>query len=272
VYFGAYDGVVYSLDAKTGAPVWKYDDADWVGSSPALAPDIGLLFIGLEFGLFRKRGGIVALRIETGEEVWRARTPELTHGSPLYIAKENLVVIGSNDGIIYAYDAKNGTEHWKFGGGEVKSSFAYDAKRRLILFGSLNGHFYALNAQSGTPVFARETGAGIYSTPCLDDDVVYAASLDKKLYAIDLDTWKDKWVFETNGRIFASPIVIEESVWIGSNDGRLYEISRESGKAKGYFQTTERIVNRIAYNPATKLFFVPTHANEIYCLRRTSLI
>ena len=61
VYFGSYDGNVYALDKSSGRLSWKFGDADFVGSSPALAPDLGLLFIGLEFGLFRKQGGIAAI-------------------------------------------------------------------------------------------------------------------------------------------------------------------------------------------------------------------
>lgn len=269
VYFGAYDGNVYALDAETGNVRWTYTDADWVGSSPSLAPELGLLFIGLEFGLLRKRGGIVALSMETGKKVWENRTGALTHGSPLYLPEEGLVVVGSNDGIVYAYAAKTGVLRWQYQtGSDIKTSFAYDAKRRIVLFGSMDTKCYALSARDGSPLFARQTGGGVYSTPLVAGDTVYVASLDKRLYAIDLDTWQDRWIFETSGRIFSSPILIEHSIWIGSNDGRLYELDQQKGILLNFFQATERIVNKIAYSPKTKKFFVPTVANEIYCLKR----
>ena len=269
VYFGAYDGTVYALNAETGKVRWTYADADWVGSSPAIAPELGLLFIGLEFGLWRKQGGMVALSLATGERKWEARTGSLTHGSPLYIPEEKIVVIGSNDGVVYAYNAATGALQWHYQtGADVKASLAYDPKRRFVLFGSMDAKCYALSARDGSPVFARQMGAGIYSTPLIVGDTVYVASLDKRLYAIDLDTWHDRWAFETSGRIFSSPVLIEDSLWIGSNDGRLYEIDPHRGTLRHFFQTTERIVNRCAYNPHTKRFFVPTCANEIYCLKR----
>lgn len=271
VYFGAYDGNVYALDAETGKVCWTYADADWVGSSPSLAPELGLLFIGLEFGLFQKRGGVVALSMETGKRVWSDRTGALTHGSPLYIPEEELVVIGSNDGIAYAYAAKTGEPRWQYQtGSDIKMSFAYDAKRRLVLLGSMDTKCYALSAKDGSPVFARQTGGGIYSTPLVVGDTAYVASLDKRLYAIDLNTWEDRWIFETNGRIFSSPAFIEDSIWVGSNDGRLYELDPQKGTLLNFFQITERIVNKIAYNPRTKRFFVPTVANELYCIKRNN--
>lgn len=269
VYFGAYDGNVYALDAEQGTVRWTYADADWVGSSPALAPELDLLFIGLEFGLFRKRGGIVALSLKSGKRVWENRTGSLTHGSPLYIPEEKLVVVGSNDGIVYAYDALSGAFRWHYQtGNDVKTSFAYDAKRRRILFGSMDAKCYALSARDGSPTFARQTNGSIYATPLVAGDTVYITSLDKNLYALDLDTGNDRWVFETRGRIFSSPILAEGSLWIGSNDGRLYEIDPTRGTLLNFFQTTDRIVNKIAYNSHTKRFFVPTCANEIYALER----
>lgn len=270
VYFGAYDGVVYALDVKTGVERWRYSDADWVGSSPAVASDLGLAFIGLEFGLFRKRGGIVALDLKTGAPAWSDRTPALTHGSPLYIPEEKMVVIGSNDGVVYAYDAKTGERRWQHQtNGDIKMRPAYDAKRRQVVACSMDGRVYMLAARDGTPIAAHETGAGIYSAPLVVGDTAYVASLDKHLYAIDLATGKERWSFATGGRIFSSPVLADGSIWIGSNDGRLYEIDPTNGTLRRFFQATERIVSAIAYNPATRDLFVPTVANEMYCLRKT---
>lgn len=269
VYFGAYDGNVYALEAKTGAKRWTYDDADYIGSSPSLAPKLNLLFIGLEFGLWRKRGGIAAVAMDTGRQVWKNTLPELTHGTPLYIEAEELVVIGSNDATVYAYAAKTGEVLWRFqADGSAKSSFAYDPKRRLVLFGGLGTTFYALRAHTGEPVFAKELDGGLYSTPLVDGDTVYFASLDKNIYALDLQNGNERWKFRTAGRIFASPIIADGSLWCGSNDGRLYEIDPRTGAKRSAFQATERIVNKIAYNRNTKRFFVPTQTNEIYCLER----
>ena len=68
VFFGSYDGNVYALDTKTGKRRWIFMEADWVGSSPCIAEDLGLLFIGLEFGLFSKQGGIAGVRCNYGRK------------------------------------------------------------------------------------------------------------------------------------------------------------------------------------------------------------
>ncbi len=269
VYFGAYDGNVYALETRTGNKKWTYAEAEWVGSSPALAPKLDLMYIGLEFGLFRKRGGIVALRLSTGERVWGHKMPEYTHGSPFYIEQKNMTVIGSNDGILYAYDAKTGEERWKFQtGGAIKASATYDARRSLIIFGSWDGSIYALEADSGALRFSFKTEMPVFSTPLVVGNLVYAASLDKNLYALSLDRGEVVWTFLTHGRIFSSPVLALDSLWIGSNDGRLYELAPENGEPRSFFQATERIVNAIAYDEKARTLFVPTVANELYCLRK----
>src|SRR5262249_7915695 len=155
------------------------------------APDLGAVFIGLEYGLWRKQGGVAALDATSGKELWHQGHAGTTHGSPLYIEKESLVVIGSNDGFLYAYDAKSGVPRWKFlSNGEIKTRPAYDAKNRAVIFGAQSGTLYALSAADGTPIHARDIGVAMYSIPLVEGGIVYAATVDKHFLAIESKTWK----------------------------------------------------------------------------------
>jgi outer membrane protein assembly factor BamB len=53
VYFGAYDGNFYCIDQENGRIVWKYSEADWIGSTPTLSIKNSLIYVGLEFGLWK---------------------------------------------------------------------------------------------------------------------------------------------------------------------------------------------------------------------------
>lgn len=269
IYFGAYDGNFYALDKETGKKKWMFMEADWIGSSPCVAKELDLVFVGLEFGFWKKHGGIVALNTETGKKQWLYYFTGLTHGSPAYYQPKKIVVIGSNDGGVYAFKAQDGELLWQFQtGAEVKASFVFDEKHEYVCFGSHDGKFYILNIDNGLPVHVFDTEIAIYSTPLIYKNKVFFASLNKIFYCLDLDTFEVLWQLQTNGRIFASPIIIEGRLYVGSNDARLYEVDPDTGKKTGIFQATERIVNKITYNPITKRFFVPTFANELYCLIR----
>lgn len=269
VYFGSYDGNVYSLDAKTGSIVWTYHRAEWVGSSPCVSREHNLVYIGLEFADRNMCGALVALKADSGEEVWFSPFREFVHASPHYIASLGLVVCGDNSGEVRAFDAATGTEKWKLQtGGPVKASFAHDPKRGLILFGSFDEHLYAVNAWSGHIVSSFKTAEPIFSTPLVQNGTAFVASLDKRIYAVETESGTEKWHFDTGGRIFASPLLALGSLWIGSNDSCLYEIDPNTGTVRSVQRFPERIVNAIVVDEHTQRLYVPTVANEIYCLEK----
>lgn len=286
VIFGAYDGAVYALDKNTGKKVWEYLEADWVGSSPAIDEKRGAVFIGLEFGLFNKRGGIVALHTETGKRLWIDKThPALTHSSPLFIKEHNQVVIGSNDGVVRLYDARDGKLIWTFttfggasydsardggfGGGAIKSSFAYDKKRDYVVFGSCDSFLYILDRKTGRMVSNFKCTFDIWNTPYIWNNYVYFTSLDKHVRCLDLNTLKLLWEKSLDKtRIFADPIVIGDKLYVGTNAARLHELDPNSGESLGVFQTVERITNHLVWNQKTNGYFLPTYANEVVKLER----
>ena len=283
VIFGAYDGNVYALDTETGKKKWIFWEADHIGSSPAVAEDLGLVFAGLEFGLLKKHGGIAALDVRTGKKVWEHQMAAFTHSSPRYIPETKQVIVGGNEGIVYLFDAKSGKLRWEFKTGDtteeelvhgfsrfdIKESFAYDTARDLIVFGNKDAKLFAVHRKNGELAWCFDRAEfGYYSTPLVYKDTVIASSLDKHLYCVDLNTGEERWRWKAGARIFASPTLINDTVYIGSNTGRLTEVDPETGTEIGFVTVPERITNKVAYNPDTERFFLPTFANEIYCLTR----
>jgi outer membrane protein assembly factor BamB/orotate phosphoribosyltransferase len=274
VLFGAYDGNFYCFDRLTGKRIWVFTDADWIGSSPCVDTDAGIAFVGLEFGLFGKQGGLVAVDIATGKALWKEYTMKgYTHASPSFNKKHGIVVCGCNDGYMYAFRAKTGAVLWKFKTkGEVKYGAAFDDSRNVVLFGSMDGGLYVVHIKTGELYHTFQARFGFYATPAVSGNRVIIGSLDKTVYCFNLSTKATEWSFETNGRIFASPLVENNSVFIGSNDGRLYEIDISSGKLIALVQLTERVVNRIQVEhmkDGKRVLYIPTHVGELYKMVET---
>ncbi|MFA6078040.1 MAG: PQQ-binding-like beta-propeller repeat protein [Candidatus Paceibacterota bacterium] len=269
VYFGANDGNFYALNSSTGKRKWVFLEADWIGSSPCIAEDIGAIFVGLEFGLWKKQGALVALDSSSGEKMWEFSMSDFTQSSPAYSSKLGIVICGCNDFSVYGLDVKTGKLLWTFKTeGEIKGSFSFDEKLGVVVFGSFDSCVYVLETKTGKLIHKIKTDEAIFSTPTVNDGFAYVSSLDKSLYCIDLDKGVVVWKFKTNARIFSSPEIIDDSVYIGSNDGRLYELDLKTGKNTAFFQATERITDKIAFNKTTGRIFLPTFANEIYCLSK----
>jgi outer membrane protein assembly factor BamB/orotate phosphoribosyltransferase len=271
VLFGAYDGNLYALDKETGKRAWVFMEADWIGSSPCIAEDLDMVFIGLEFGLFAKKGGVVSINIKTGEKMWEFRSEELTHASPAYSKKFQVVGCGSNDGVFYLFDAKKGTLKWSFktGGGIKYAPYFSDAHGFVIVLG-FSETVYVLEIKTGKIITKYKMDFGGYSAPIVVNDTVICTSFDKNIHCFDIYTGNLIWKCNTDARCFSTPLLVEEKIYVGSNNGRLFEIEPKTGKVSGIFHTRERIVNKIAYDKETGIFFVPTFANEIIALKKKS--
>lgn len=264
LFLGAYDGNVYCLNKKTGEVRWVSFEGDYIGSSPVVASNLGYVFIGLEFGLIFKQGGVIALDATTGKVIWVDRKISgYVHASPEYSAKYNMVVCGSNNGVLYAFDAKSGKRLWKFATkGEIKYRPVFDEERGVVAVGSFDGGLYVLRVHDGSLIHRFAARSGFYSTPVVYKNLLIAGSLDKCIYAYNLDTKDVEWSVETNGRIFASPVLAEGLVYIGSNDGCLYVLDAITGERPAHIQLTERIINSVVVEGDT--LYIPTHACELY--------
>ena len=75
----------------------------------------------------------------------------------------------------------------------------------------------------------------IYSSPVIDNGLIYIGSGDQKLYAIDQETGKKVWEFETSGAVHATPYVGKKLVYISSSDGNLYALDKFKGILKWKF-------------------------------------
>lgn len=286
VYFGAYDGNVYCLNKMNGSIKWVFRSADYVGSSPDMSLEHNLLYIGMEFGLINKRGGIAAIDMRTGVLEWSDYSHQgLTHASPTYIRKHDLVVIGSNEGMVYAYRADTGIKVWQtptpkgaqhsrnndsgFGEGSIKGRVAYDPSQNIIVVADIHGAVMLIEPENGSIISLLYCELGIWGSPYVHESMAYVSSIDKHVYCIDLKERRIVWKKNIdNSRIFCDPVMIEGSLFIGTNAGKMYELNPSNGNVIGYFQTLERIVNNPVYNEKTNTFYLPTYANEIIALRR----
>jgi outer membrane protein assembly factor BamB/orotate phosphoribosyltransferase len=275
VFFGSYDGNVYCLDAASGAEIWRFIGADWVGSSPALAPDLGLLFIGMEFAVEGKRGSIVALNLETGEKVWEHQTKRYTHASPAYWCERQLVACGSNDNELFLFDATTGTLRWRFetkgqGGekGSIRHAPAFDVRRGHVVTGCADGHIYVVDVETGKEVWSVRTDNTIYTVPLVVADRAYIGSTDKYLYVLDLERRSVKKKLYASSKIFGPPRLLDGRIYFGACNGIVYEIDPATANITGMHQLPDSITNALTYNAETGLFYALTYVNELFAFAR----
>jgi outer membrane protein assembly factor BamB len=278
VYFGSYDGNAYCLDAATGREVWRFTEADWIGSSPALAPELGYLFIGLEFAVEGKRGSIAALNLENGEKVWEHMTKRYTHASPAYWPERQLVACGSNDNEMFLFDAPTGVMRWRFETrgeagekGSIRHAPAFDRKRAHLVTGCADGWVYIIDVETGQEVWSVETDNTIYTVPLVVEDKAYIGSTDKYLYVLDLERRAVKTKILAGSKIFAPPRLLQGRIYFGACNGLVYEIDPATDDVTGTHQLPDAVTNALTCNPATGVFYALTYVNELFAFTRDGI-
>nr|MBP7371145.1 PQQ-like beta-propeller repeat protein [Arenimonas sp.] len=201
---------------------------------------------------------------------WSFQTGNQIVSSPTY--HDGVIYVGSNDGFVYAIEAKSGKQLWRYAtGGPVPSSPAI--RDGLVYFASYDGKFYALNAKTGVTKW-KFTSAGerrfeakgihgqlpktqtypdIYDTylssPVVAQDTVYFGSGDGHVYALDAHTGVVRWKFSTGNVVHASPVYANGVLYIGSWDSNLYAIDATTGKEQWRFKSgdDEIIHNQVGF-------------------------
>ncbi len=272
VYVGAYDGNVYCLDAENGQVRWRFGEAGWIHSSPAIAAELGALFIGLEMERRINRGLLVALDLETGQKRWEFPVREFLPCSPLYLSEQGIVVTGTNEGEIHAVQAIDGVPLWRVvTAGAVKQQGVFDSRHGRVLFGSFDGGVYAIDLADGLVAWRCATQDMIFSTPLIVQDKVFIGSYDKHIHIIDLASGTAIKRIYVAARITAQPILVDGIVFFGTFSGQFLSIDPATLEICVEAVLPDRITTMIRHDPETDVFYVSTFDNRIHAVRRETI-
>jgi outer membrane protein assembly factor BamB len=243
-------GGLAALSRRTGKIIWGRQLGSLAASSPAVGD--GTVYVTLLRRFHGARGGrIVAVSQSTGRTRW-SRKLSPSESSPLLLGK--LVIVGSQNGSVYALNTRNGRVRWRYqAAGAVKGGLAADGRGR-VFFGDYSGHVYGLRERNGHKLWKVGTsGAGFgfssgqfYSTPATAYGRVYIGNTDGFVYSFAADNGKLAWRTHTGGYVYGSPAVAQlpggtPTVYVGSYDHRLYALNARSGHKRWVRNTGGRI-------------------------------
>jgi outer membrane protein assembly factor BamB len=249
VYIGGYGGIVYALNAGSGAIIRsKTAGVNVASSSPAVVD--GVVYLGSNDNYF------YALDAKTGDILWRSNTNGWVSYSP---AVYNGVVYASSlDGNVYALDAKTGNKIWNYDTTPSEYSWQLHTAPALPLSPAVvdgvvyfpvdfipfvqgttnpggtfqvagNGwtQIYALNAANGDKIWNATIGTsgqgGI--PPVLSGGYLYTRS-GGNILALNSGNGNLAWNFSLNSD--SELIVDNGALYLSSEDGQIYALGQES--------------------------------------------
>ena len=207
LYVGSTDGNIYALNATNGAKIWNYTTSGQVFPSPAVVN--GVVY-----------DGSAVLPPPSGFPPWEQSASIPT-------------------GAVYALNATNGVQLWKYVTGGYGVSSCPVAIGGVVYVGSWDGNIYALNATSGVKLWNYTTGGAVFSS-VVAGGVIYVDSSDDNVYALNATNGDRLWNCITSSAllisyggvlypIWSSPVVVGGAVYICSDNGTVYALNAESG-------------------------------------------
>ncbi len=285
VIFGSHDGNIHALERDTGKRAWVSYEADWLQGNLVVNANLGLVYAPLSFGLLRKQGKVVALEAKTGQVKWEYNVTAPVGGGITHSSQLGLIFFGTDDGSFQALDAKTGKLVWSVKVAIKPRGYpTVSISTKAVFFGGVlaggaeddRAGFYSLDIKTGRENFNyKDFSFGTFSTPCLGEDRVFFAALDKYLYCLDQRTGALLWRRDLGARSLSSASLISagddrSSVCVGDNSGFVQFFDTATGQLKSIIKFNERIVNGVIFDTVSRILYVPTQANEIFALKQKS--
>ena len=239
VYVGGRDNFVAALDASTGQLLEGAGEGAAPGRWFRELPDSHGVFgppaVGEKLVYFADRGSrdgeessLLALDRTTGARQWQKTVGEgkaLVGGPAL---GDGLVIVGSEDGVLYAFQQEDGAAVWHFStNGRIWSTPSISNGQ--VYFGSMDGNLYAVTTAgetAGKKVWSFDVGAAVVTQPLVLDDMIVFGAFDKKFYAIDLEG-NLLWTFEADDWFWAAPVVSGDAIYASTMSGRVHALDRQ---------------------------------------------
>jgi outer membrane protein assembly factor BamB len=231
VYAGSGSGHVYALNAADGALIWL--NALSVDSQTSVFDPVidgARLYVTVRHFTNPITGAVVALNRSDGATVWSHVFPSEapTASGPLgkVVPFGNTVIVGNDDGKIYALDKSTGNTQWV--APRRAYVIGYDDMRPLILAGnvlvagSFANHLTGYDPATGRQLWEADGGQGSAGNPMASDGVtVFEPYNSGTLGAFDVATGAKRWIRSApnKGWFMSYPLVTDATVFAPSTRG-----------------------------------------------------
>jgi len=191
-----------------------------------------------DWPLFRGTPGLDGVAAGTLSPVlverWSARAAKGIVSSPVVAAGR--LVVGCDDGRIYAFDARTGDPLWTHDTGDVVEAPPLVHGGRVYV-GSSSGEFHALDLATGELRWKQATEdkilGGANWIEVAGETRILVGSYDSNLYAFAASDGTLRWKYGTDNYVNGTPAVADGRVVFGGCDARLHVVDAELGTGLG---------------------------------------
>jgi outer membrane protein assembly factor BamB len=195
LYVGALDATLYCLWAANGTQAWNYTSTSWEGIYTSSPVWNDMVF----FGEGMDGEGLHALNATTGELIWVLGDIGPMYGSPAVHRGVVYIPAWGPPSMLYAVpvvDPSPGDHmitkdevYWSFQIDDEQGGSSPTVSDEWVVVGSDygmggEGRIFCIDIGTGKERWNATTGGDVYSTPTVNNGVVYVGSNDKRVYAL----------------------------------------------------------------------------------------
>lgn len=204
-------------------------------------------------------GKLICLNKKTGEELWQFPAEGKCLAGPS--GDGDMVLFPQDNGILLGLKAATGDKIFE---AELDQPLVTKAVigDKVYVTGA-EGGFFALDRSSGNIVWEKTFSYPIWTSPALDNGVLYFGDNGGNLMALAGEDGETLWQFQADGVIVSSPIVVGDFLLFASLDRHLYCLDKSTGEL-----VSKREFKRGINFPAVsdgKVICVAAHDGTIQC-------
>jgi len=146
-------------------------------------------------------------------------------GSPAVVG--DTVMIGSDDGVVYAFNAASGQKRWIFTTGQAVEA-PLVAADGVVFIASRDTNLYAVQAASGAQVWVSQIGNLLRTQPAMGKDAIYLVDENGHLSAVGKTDGRLLWT-SVERDYEGAPLLVGQTLLAAADNGVIYRLS-EDGK------------------------------------------
>lgn len=212
-------------------------------------------------------GTVACVDRETGDLAWTFSLPDNTRHKGVRASPASdgtLVIVGADDGAIYALDADSGRPRWTHATGAPVSS-GVALSDTTVIAANTDGAVVALDLRSGAERWRAAAGAPVRSSAAVAGGVAIVGASTGAVLAFRIDTGALAWTAQTGSPIAAAPTVAGTVVYVGTLGRELLALDLGTGA----ILWRERVSGRIKSPSAAGngMLYVTTDDQQLHAFR-----
>ena len=215
-----YNGVLYSVNPVNGSENWSFGVAENRYIAPPLVTEEGIFAANSDYSLYALDfDGLLQWEFATEDPLWASPIWSENCGCIYQASMDHyLYAINPENGkLIWKSE--------DLGGPIVNKPSISD--NGLIVLATFNNEIIAIDEDSHQVEWRFHTSDWAWATPVIDGDQVYASDISGTFYTLGLHSGEILWQLQPGGGIYSSPLVQDGMIYFSTDTSSLVVVSQE---------------------------------------------